>query len=875
MPKKPKAQPPQGLSERERYETEVRDRLTGTYEAVDAKIAELRARDVAHHEAFDRTVVNAVREREEDRIADLYQARRELFVRRIDYTHVENDLDRTAIYVGAIALSLPDFVVTSWAAPIVGQLMYAPYRSDEFAGKTDRIGELTLRHADLQSVVLTYSAFADEDEPQMTADLGADAYLIDILKETGRKALAPIIRTIQAEQHAIIAAPSAKIRIIQGVPGAGKTIIALHRIAYVLFNTYTTSAGQPIKAESVMFIGPNARFLEHIKEVLPALGQRRITATTPDNLLARIEEQWANPQYGLAAHLDGVLAMSDVVQRNRAMQRVRILGSTKMGEYIESRVRAILSDEVVPLIDKNIRLNLEKQADVWVSAILPMPVEPREPVAPRREEAAKKTGDRADEQQKLDEKYNRAQVAYVKALQEYAAQNEQYAAELAALGEKQTKLRRAIGSCDFALRQQLSLPIERLERALDEALRRSNGRFLLLRNNFERALCDELYALVTAQPLVKELIAVATAESATVQNRLRSDLALQVTTVCDSALASQTRDALAILSHKNDVGDILNNLTNQPKVPAKNAYATMTKRIFARLFVNDAISKKHFTHNEIDILLAHSKAVETHADVVVTCWISLLIQGESFPAVMAQYTHVIIDEAQDLSPLYVQLLTRLLPYADFTLYGDMAQNIFQFSDSTAWKDYFSMFRASSANIQRLTHTYRSTAAIMRYAYAMLARFPQSDFVEPIAIIPDGDAPQEIAARDFGEILAHIQRHHLAVPTAVIGVVAKTRGTLRLAQDEITRVYSEETPALLDAVRFVTVGDAKGLEFDTVFVVDADQTTYPDDAYHARLLFVALTRAARGLYVCYVGQLTALIPPPPPPPVAIDAADDEA
>ena len=89
------------------------------------------------------------------------------------------------------------------------------------------------------------------------------------LERTGR--MRDIVATIQAEQDEAIRAPLTGVLIVAGGPGTGKTAVALHRAAYLLYS-YRKRLG----SQGVLFVGPSPIFLRYIDEVLPALGEDEV-----------------------------------------------------------------------------------------------------------------------------------------------------------------------------------------------------------------------------------------------------------------------------------------------------------------------------------------------------------------------------------------------------------------------------------------------------------------------------------------------------------------------------------------------------------------------------------------------------------------------
>ncbi|OEV07066.1 HelD family protein, partial [Streptomyces nanshensis] len=90
---------------------------------------------------------------------------------------------------------------------------------------------------------------------------------------TGR--MADVVATIQAEQDRVVRSPLAGVLVVQGGPGTGKTVAALHRAAYLLYTHRTALARR-----GVLVIGPNAVFLRYISEVLPSLGETDVVLTS-------------------------------------------------------------------------------------------------------------------------------------------------------------------------------------------------------------------------------------------------------------------------------------------------------------------------------------------------------------------------------------------------------------------------------------------------------------------------------------------------------------------------------------------------------------------------------------------------------------------
>jgi len=109
-------------------------------------------------------------------------------------------------------------------------------------------------------------------------DVVGDGPLTAALQERRTGRMGGAVATLQAEQDAIVRSPHRGVTVVQGGPGTGKTVVALHRAAYVLY-------AFPKAAErGVLVLGPNARFLDYICQVLPSLGENDVVLATCEEL---------------------------------------------------------------------------------------------------------------------------------------------------------------------------------------------------------------------------------------------------------------------------------------------------------------------------------------------------------------------------------------------------------------------------------------------------------------------------------------------------------------------------------------------------------------------------------------------------------------
>ncbi len=123
---------------------------------------------------------------------------------------------------------------------------------------------------------------------------------------TGR--LGDIVATIQAEQDEIIRSSQAGVLVVQGGPGTGKTVVALHRAAYLLY-----SYRFPLEDQGVLVIGPNRLFLRYIERVLPSLGEAGVEEVVLADLVPGV--RFGGTDTPFAARVKGDVRMADVVAK--------------------------------------------------------------------------------------------------------------------------------------------------------------------------------------------------------------------------------------------------------------------------------------------------------------------------------------------------------------------------------------------------------------------------------------------------------------------------------------------------------------------------------------------------------------------------------
>ncbi len=216
---------------------------------------------------------------------------------RLDHT------DGETTYIGRIGLFDEDNdyepLLTDWRAPIARPFYVATAANSEGVTRRRHFRTRGRRVLSFHDDVLEHGV-ADSDEVLLAA-----------LNAPRSETMGDIVATIQAEQDEIIRLGRTGVVVIDGGPGTGKTVVALHRVAYLLY-----THRERMSRRGVLIIGPNTGFLRYIGGVLPSLGETDVVFATPGELLPDVKTRATDPD----RELKGSLRMVDLVRaavRNR------------------------------------------------------------------------------------------------------------------------------------------------------------------------------------------------------------------------------------------------------------------------------------------------------------------------------------------------------------------------------------------------------------------------------------------------------------------------------------------------------------------------------------------------------------------------------
>jgi DNA helicase IV len=248
-----------------------------------------------------------------DRLAQLGSVEQGLCFGRLDFT--PGTEDETA-YIGRLGLFDEDDeyqpLLVDWRAPVARPFYLATAASPDGVRRRRHIRSLSRRVVGFDDEIFDLSA-ADQGQ-----DLGlaGEAALLAALERRRTGEMSDIVATIQVEQDRIIRAALNGVLVVQGGPGTGKTAVALHRAAYLLY-----TFRQQLTKRGVLVVGPNSTFLRYIGQVLPSLGETGVLLATVGQLYPGVTADGVDSLE--AAEVKGRASMADILT-NAVRDRQRV-----------------------------------------------------------------------------------------------------------------------------------------------------------------------------------------------------------------------------------------------------------------------------------------------------------------------------------------------------------------------------------------------------------------------------------------------------------------------------------------------------------------------------------------------------------------------
>jgi DNA helicase IV len=267
-----------------------------------------------------------------------------------------------SFHIGRLAVSGPDHepLVVDWRAPVAEPFYRATGLDPQGLARRRHLavrGRTVLGLEDEYFVdpdgraatvaAPGVSAAPDGDGERLLSDgmvLGGPGALLSALGQARTGHMGDIIGTIQREQDEIIRSPLAGVLVVQGGPGTGKTAVALHRAAYLLYTHRF-----PLERQGVLVVGPNPLFLRYIEQVLPSLGETGVSLSTVAGLVPEVRVRGVDDP--AAAKLKGDVRMVKVLAR-----------------AVRTRERPLRRDAEIPFGAGVLRLRANATEDIVTAA---------------------------------------------------------------------------------------------------------------------------------------------------------------------------------------------------------------------------------------------------------------------------------------------------------------------------------------------------------------------------------------------------------------------------------------------------------------------------------------------------------------------------
>ncbi|ACK61675.1 TPA: UvrD-helicase domain-containing protein [Bacillus cereus] len=334
------------------FEDELQ-KMKDTLHTMDEQLDRLEKIPVYYGEDFKEQILESMRESNRQNLRIGVQ---EPYFGRLDFQE-DGKEEVMPIYIGKVGVSDMDTmkpIIIDWRAP-VASMFYSFTGGEELAFYQSPDGlvegdvylkrNISIRKRELERVVDTYVK-GNEDVSH------ADDFLLYRLGENKDNKLKDIVSTIQSEQNDIIRAERNLPLLIQGVAGSGKTTIALHRLAFLIYEYR-----EQLEAERMIVFAPNSLFLDYISSVLPELGVGNISQTTfPDWALRTLDDSVKLKQTEKK--------LKEAFSINRDEKKVmlgKLKGTLEFKTFIEERMIQF-ENELVPT----------KDFEAWDRAIIPV-----------------------------------------------------------------------------------------------------------------------------------------------------------------------------------------------------------------------------------------------------------------------------------------------------------------------------------------------------------------------------------------------------------------------------------------------------------------------------------------------------------------------
>ncbi|WP_103887720.1 HelD family protein [Actinacidiphila yanglinensis] len=656
--------------------------------------------------------------------------------------------DGSAHHIGRIGIREDDTdrtpLLIDWRAPVARPFYLA-------TGHTP-MGLRRRRHisTDGRTVTELHDEILDLGDRERSGfeDPSGDAVLLAALGSARTGRMGDIVRTIQAEQDRVIRAPHRGVLVVEGGPGTGKTAVALHRAAYLLYEHRELLAKR-----AVLIVGPNPAFLRYIGEVLPALGETGVMLATQAELFPGVHARGTDSPR--AAVVKGGAGMAEALA-------------------LAVRDRQALPEPGAPMIIRHDDGDLVLDWEIAYEA----------------RQAARDS--------RLPHNLARPHFAFhlIDALTTQLADR---------IGADPYGGPNFLGPDDIA---QLAKSVA----ASDEV----------------HAAVAELWPLLTPEEFLADYLAEPVYlpdEDAAAVRRAPGE---REWTPADVPLLDE---AAELLGTDDSAERAAAEARRQERVVYAQGVLELSRGSETHEF-EDEESEVLAAHDIIDAeRMAERQEEDDHRSAA---------ERAAADRTWA-FGHIIVDEAQELSPMAWRLLMRRSPTRSLTLVGDPVQTSEGAGGVGSWEKILRPYVGDRFTHVRLGVNYRTPAEIMELA-AGVVRAQDPSFEPPGSVRSTGEKPwtRSAGADLAGEVARAVAE--MTPEEGRLGVIAPRELHEEIAA-RLDGITAGAEPDLTRPVVLLDPREAKGLEFDHVLVVEPGRFGTSD-------LYVALTRATQRLGIVH-------------------------
>ena len=620
----------------------------------------------------------------------------------------------------------------------------------------------------------------DREELAGASGLTGEAALLAAVAATRTGRMQDIVATLQAEQDAIIRSAPSGILVVQGGPGTGKTAVALHRAAYLLYTH------PHLAKRGVLVVGPSATFLGYISQVLPGLGETNVLLRTVGELFP-----------GVAA------------DRGESRLTEEVKGRPMMTGLLAAAVR-----------DRQATGPAEFEFDGETLRLDAAVVR----AATRRARAARLP-------------HNRARPVFQRQI--IAALAQQYAKFSRELAERlEADVSDVLAEASEAIEADLAAIPLVPGSGEDEQVNLAALRRELWADPGVRARLDDLWPALTPQRLLEELFADPARLAAAAPGLSAAERAALLREPGGWSSADvPLLDEAAELLGRDDRAD-----------RARSTHERAQQIAYAQGVLDIAAGSSDEETAASGFLDAAALAARHEAPDYRT------VAERAAADRTWTFGHVIVDEAQELSPMAWRLLARRCPTRSMTIVGDVAQTGSAVG-TTSWERVLQPLAGDRWRLTRLTVNYRTPAEIMAAAASLLAAIDPEQ-PPPQSVRQAGAPPWRMATTPdaLPATLAEITSAEAGSEGQLAVIVPDTR-VAELAEAvgrAVPGASFGESPDLTSPVVVLGARQAKGLEFDSVLIADPG-AILAGSPRGRNDLYVAMTRSTQRLGVLHPGR----------------------